>query len=63
VKSVIVTWLSGALLCLHLVGIGILATVIWEQSVREVPAAQSASNYLRLLAKDICRTVPTATRR
>jgi hypothetical protein len=61
VKPSIAAWLSGGLLCLHLLGTGVLATVMWEQSTRDVATAQASNNYLRLLAKDWCRTIPPAT--
>jgi hypothetical protein len=36
---------------------------MWQQSTRDVSAAKATNNYLRLLAQDWCRTVPSAARR
>lgn len=62
-KSSVAAWLSTGLVFFHLIGAVALATVMWEQSSRDASIVKGADNYLRLLAKDWCRTNPSTTRR
>jgi hypothetical protein len=56
-KATVVAWMSGALLCFHIVGAAALVTAMWEQYRRDESSEQSAGDLLRLLAEGMCSTV------
>jgi hypothetical protein len=47
-------WMARARLAMHLLGAGLLVTVMWEQSGAEAALQQSTSSYLSLVARDLC---------
>jgi hypothetical protein len=59
----VIARMAIALLCFHFAGSAVLVSVMWESSASGATRTQSASDYLRSLAKDMCRTIPAATGR